>query len=274
VATAARAGRPDLPPLPVLLLVCDEFTEPSTAKPDFIDLFLHIGRVGRSLGLHLLLATQRLEKRRLRGLESNLSYKIALRTFTAAESRIALGATDAADLPSSPGHGYLKDGTQALQRFKAAYVSGPYTPPQRVSATGGRRIQPFPSAYVPPTRDAGVHCGGPRGQAPSVMDVIVGRVQRQGPPAHRVWLPPLADPPVIDTLLGGLVHDGDRGSRSQTSTCAGRCGCQWLYRTSRSSSGATPPGSTCPARPDAWRSSATHREARRPRPARSSPAWR
>jgi S-DNA-T family DNA segregation ATPase FtsK/SpoIIIE len=207
----ARASRPDLPPLPVLLLVCDEFTELLTAKPDFIDLFLQIGRVGRSLGVHLLLATQRLEEGRLRGLESNLSYKIALRTFTAAESRIALGVTDAADLPSSPGHGYLKVGTEALQRFKAAYVSGPYTPPRRGTVAGGQRIHPFPSAYVPSTEAPASTVDTLDPRAPSLMDIIVGRLQGQGPPAHRVWLPPLADAPAIDTLLGGLVHDHDRG---------------------------------------------------------------
>ncbi len=66
-----------------------------SAKPEFIDLFVVIGRLGRSLGLHLLLASQRLEEGRLRGLESHLSYRIGLRTFSAAESRAVLGVPDA-----------------------------------------------------------------------------------------------------------------------------------------------------------------------------------
>jgi len=44
----ARASGAPLPPLPSLLLVCDEFTEMLTAKPEFIDIFLQIGRIGRS----------------------------------------------------------------------------------------------------------------------------------------------------------------------------------------------------------------------------------
>src|SRR6185436_5525517 len=67
----ARAAGADLAPVPSLLIVCDEFTELLTAKPDFIELFVQIGRVGRSLGVHLLLASQRLEEGRLRGLETH-----------------------------------------------------------------------------------------------------------------------------------------------------------------------------------------------------------
>ena len=98
-----------------------------SAKPEFIDLFVAIGRLGRSLGLHLLLASQRLEEGRLRGLESHLSYRVGLRTFSAAESRGVLGVPDAYELPPVPGLGFLKPDQSTLLRFKAAYVSGPPT---------------------------------------------------------------------------------------------------------------------------------------------------
>src|SRR5690606_34989607 len=81
----ARAAGARLPPLPVLLVVCDEFSGLLAAEPDFIDLFVQIGRVGRSLGVRLLLASQRLDEGRLRGLETHLSYRIGLRTFSALE---------------------------------------------------------------------------------------------------------------------------------------------------------------------------------------------
>src|SRR5262249_53015397 len=135
--------------LPALLVVCDEFTELLTAKPDFLDLFLQIGRVGRSLGVHLLLATQRLEDGRLRGLESNLSYRIALRTFSATESRMALGVADAADLPPSPGHGLLRVGPEPPRRFRAGYVSGPPPGPRVAAAAGALRILAYSTSPVP-----------------------------------------------------------------------------------------------------------------------------
>ena len=46
---------------------------------------------------------------------------------------------------------------------------------------------------------------------PSLMDVVVGRVAGRGPAAHRVWLPPLAEPPNLDNLLGDLVTVDRRG---------------------------------------------------------------
>lgn len=124
----ARAAGAPLEPLASLVLVIDEFSELLTAKPDFIDMFIQIGRIGRSLGVHLLLASQRLEEGRLRGLDTYLSYRIGLRTFSAAESRTALGVPDAYHLPSVPGSGFLKFGTEGMTRFKAAYVSGTYRP--------------------------------------------------------------------------------------------------------------------------------------------------
>src|SRR6185369_2935914 len=64
----ARLGGAPLTAMPSLLIVCDEFSELLTARPAFVDLFVKIGRLGRSLGVHLLLASQRLEEGRLRGL--------------------------------------------------------------------------------------------------------------------------------------------------------------------------------------------------------------
>jgi S-DNA-T family DNA segregation ATPase FtsK/SpoIIIE len=209
----ARASGVPLPPLPSLLLVCDEFTEMLVAKPDFIDLFVQIGRIGRSIGVHLLLATQRLEEGRLRGLESNLSYRIALRTFSAMESRMTLnGAADAADLPSAPGHGFLLVGTGGLQRFKAAYVSGPYRRP--VSAAPGRaapRMLDYTTTHVPEPSSSTVEHSTVDGLAASLMEVLVDRLAGQGAPAHPVWLPPLDVAPTLDELLGGLVCDPTRG---------------------------------------------------------------
>ena len=114
-----------LAPLPVLFIVVDEFSELLSQHPDFTDLFIAIGRLGRSLGMHLLLASQRLDEGRLRGLESHLSYRICLKTFSTGESRSVLGVPDAYHLPSAPGAAYLKTGSGEPLRFQTAFVSGP-----------------------------------------------------------------------------------------------------------------------------------------------------
>ncbi|WP_327006667.1 type VII secretion protein EccCa [Dactylosporangium sp. NBC_01737] len=206
----ARAGGAPLAPLPSLLVVCDEFSELLEAKPDFIDLFVQIGRVGRSLGVHLLLASQRLEEGRLRGLDTHLSYRVGLRTFSSLESRTVLGVPDAYELPRSPGHGYLKSGTEPLTRFKAAYVSGAHHQPGRSGAAAGlgRRVAVYDTRFAPPRALPDPPPDEPAG---SLLDILVDRLAGQGVPAHQVWLPPLSTPASIDELLGPVAVEAGRG---------------------------------------------------------------
>ncbi len=116
---AARTAGAPLDPLPYLVIIVDEFGELLVAKPDFVDTFLTLARLGRSLGVHLLLATQRLDEGRIRGLEPHLRYRLCLRTFTAEESRAVLSNADAFELPSLPGVGYLRVDREQI-KFKAA----------------------------------------------------------------------------------------------------------------------------------------------------------
>lgn len=211
----ARAAGSPLAPLPSLLLICDEFSELLSAKPDFIDLFVQIGRLGRSLGVHLLLASQRLEEGRLRGLDTHLSYRIGLRTFSALESRTVLGVPDAHELPRSPGHGYLRAGTDPLARFKAAYVSGAVrrrAATAGVTAEGAHGCAPSPlTSCRCPSRQPRSRPSWQRRRAEILLDLLVDRLVGQGPPAHQVWLPPLGQPPALDELLGPLEVNPKRG---------------------------------------------------------------
>ncbi len=121
----ARSQGQALPPLPALFIMVDEFSELLSQHPDFAELFVAIGRLGRSLGMHLLLASQRLDEGRLRGLETHLSYRVCLKTFSASESRAVLGVPDAYHLPAAPGAAYLKTTDGDLVRFQTAFVSEP-----------------------------------------------------------------------------------------------------------------------------------------------------
>ncbi|MFF0742085.1 type VII secretion protein EccCa [Streptomyces sp. NPDC004111] len=232
----ARAAGAPLQPIPSLVLVIDEFSELLTAMPDFIEMFVQIGRIGRSLGVHLLLASQRLEEGRLRGLETYLSYRIGLRTFSAAESRAALGVPDAYQLPNVPGSGYLKFGTDEMVRFKAAYVSGVYRSGSQRALPGGTlpvdrtpalfTAAPVPVRYLAPAAVAPADPAAPGAKddalADTVLDVIVRRLEGRGAEAHQVWLPPLDNPPTLDELLPGLSEVPGRGLTQPGFEGAGR----------------------------------------------------
>ncbi len=214
----ARAAGEDLAPMPSLFIVVDEFSEMLSAKPEFIDLFVAIGRLGRSLGLHLLLASQRLEEGRLRGLESHLSYRVGLRTFSAGESRSVLGVPDAYELPAIPGLGYLKPDPSTMVRFKAAYVSGPPSGRVRVRRDEGghlKGILPFTISEVH-TLDVAEPEPEPlpvpdQGDQQSLLDIAVDHMVGHGPAAHQVWLPPLDVPDTLDDLMGDLTEDPHLG---------------------------------------------------------------
>jgi DNA segregation ATPase FtsK/SpoIIIE, S-DNA-T family len=199
--------------------------------------------VGRSLGVHLLLASQRLEEGRLRGLDTHLSYRIGLRTFSAIESRTVLGVPDAVELPRSPGHGYLKYGAEPMTRFKAAYVSGVFrrTDPR----TGGSAARPmipvtvFGTDYVEPAASTIPAVPIPADDdvlGESLLDILVNRMERHGPPAHQIWLPPLDKPLSLDACL----------PTPTSSTSPAGCRCPWRSSTSRSNSAAICCGSTSP----------------------------
>lgn len=212
----ARANGADLDPLPALFVVVDEFSELLSQKPGFAELFVMIGRLGRSLHIHLLLASQRLEEGKLRGLDSHLSYRIGLKTFSAGESRSVLGVPDAYHLPSVPGSAFLKCDADEPLRFNTCYVSGEYVKPQ-VSARTGRTTpgvgspklftatpvekDPVAPTAVPDAPREPVAHDGSSATRTTLLDVVVSRLRGHGRPAHEVWLPPLDDSPAVNDLL-------------------------------------------------------------------------
>ena len=190
---ARTSTRPDLEPLPSLLIVVDEFSELLGQHPNFADLFVAVGRLGRSLGVHLLLASQRLEEGKLRGLDSHLSYRIGLRTFSAAESRQVLGVPDAYELPADPGTGYIKTASTELKRFKASYVSGPLMRPAELTSprhTAQVRLFEGWDEVDEPAAAASI----PDPSTSLLAEVVSAAKQTaaaRGQHAHTVWLPPL-----------------------------------------------------------------------------------
>lgn len=201
-AAHADTGEP-LAPLPALMVIVDEFSELLSQHPHFADLFVAIGRLGRSLGVHLLLASQRLEEGKLRGLDSHLSYRIGLKTFSAAESRQVLGVPDAYELPGEPGSGYLKAASPDLVRFRAAYVSGPL--PRRVAGTSSAPLPEVREFTWWDAEQLALDAAGEKARdetvvedpSVTVLDAVVrvtaALAEAEGMRAHKVWLPPLPD---------------------------------------------------------------------------------
>lgn len=218
---AYRSDNP-LKPMPALFVCVDEFTELLTQRPDFSELFVQIGRLGRSMGIYLHLSSQTVEQGKMRGLEEHLSYAIALRTFSGTQSMAVIGTKDAEALPPLPGSLYFKTISGELIRGRAFYIGDPYIPKRPgarrehgPAASADSRPQPrlftaapmfgesTPVAQQPalPQGEASPAKKAPKGRP--FGPILLGRMANQGDPAHVIWLQPLD----FNYTFGSLLHE-------------------------------------------------------------------
>jgi S-DNA-T family DNA segregation ATPase FtsK/SpoIIIE len=124
-----RRTDPGMPPLPRLVMVFDEFARVLDSSPDFLRELVNVAAKGRSLGMHLILATQSLQGKLSPELKNNISLRISLRQNEAADSTEVLGVPDAADIPGSlRGRGLIvctTDESRLPQVFQSGYLGSP-----------------------------------------------------------------------------------------------------------------------------------------------------
>jgi S-DNA-T family DNA segregation ATPase FtsK/SpoIIIE len=193
-----RPGARALPTLPRLLIVIDEFASLARELPDFVTGLVDVAQRGRSLGIHLILATQRPSGVVSSEIRANTNLRIALRVTDAGESTDVIDAPDACRIPrSTPGRALVRLGAGALLPFQAGRVGGR-------SVTAAQPERPWSAAV--PWETAGSPAPRPPawapGDAPGETDLVqlVAAVReaealRGGAPPHRPWLDAL--PPLV-----------------------------------------------------------------------------
>lgn len=118
-----KRGDPDCPP--ALILVIDEFAALATEIPEFVDGVVDIAQRGRSLGIHLIMATQRPAGVIKDNLRANTNLRVALRMSDESDSADVIGSPVAAGFdPSVPGRGVAKLGPARLVPFQTGYAGG------------------------------------------------------------------------------------------------------------------------------------------------------
>ena len=127
-------------PLPHLILVSDEFAELKANVPEFLDELTSVARIGRSLGVHLILATQKPSGVVNDQIEANSTSKIALKMASVQDSNELLKTPDAAQI-TNPGRGYLKVGeNEVYEMFQSGYAGVPYDPDQVMEEVVDERL--------------------------------------------------------------------------------------------------------------------------------------
>lgn len=113
-------------PIPHLFIISDEFAELKKEQPDFMKELISAARIGRSLGVHLILATQKPSGVVDEQIWSNSRFKLCLKVQEEMDSKEVLRTMDAANI-TIPGRAYLKVGNnETYELFQAALSKAPY----------------------------------------------------------------------------------------------------------------------------------------------------
>lgn len=125
-----RAGKVKIP-IPHLLIIADEFAELKKEQPDFVRELVSASRVGRSLGVHLILATQKPSGVVDDQIWSNSKFKICLRVQDRSDSIEMLRRPEAAYI-TNPGRGFFQVGNgEIFEEFQSGWSGAEYKPDAR-----------------------------------------------------------------------------------------------------------------------------------------------
>ena len=139
----AKKLQPGLEPMPRLVLIIDEFAAMVAELPDFVTGLIDIARRGRSLGVHLLLATQRPAGVVSADIRANTNLRIALRVTSPDESADVIDTSDAAFIAkSTPGRCYIRSGASSPVAVQSARIGGRRPSAGPVAATA--QVVPLP----------------------------------------------------------------------------------------------------------------------------------
>ncbi|OBG65707.1 type VII secretion protein EccCa, partial [Mycobacterium sp. E735] len=224
-----QARGQDMAPLPMLVVVIDEFYEWFRIMPTAVDVLDSIGRQGRAYWIHLMMASQTIESRAEKLME-NMGYRLVLKARTAGAAQAA-GVPNAVNLPAQAGLGYFRRSLEDIVRFQAEFLWRDYFPrgltddgdeaPALVHSIDYVRPQLFTNSFTP----LEVSVGGPEltpaaitnGETlgadevgdddvegirvPKVGTVIIDQLRKIDFEPYRLWQPPLNQPVPIDDLV-------------------------------------------------------------------------
>jgi DNA segregation ATPase FtsK/SpoIIIE, S-DNA-T family len=165
-----QVRRGEREPMPFLVIVVDEFARLKDDLPEFINGLIDVARVGRSLGVHLILATQTPSGTVDDQIQKNTNFGVCLRVRDALDSKQVIGEPDAALLPGSlPGRGYFRAGLEPVALFQTARVGAAYTPRTTQAAFD---VLPFEPLLGGVRRHAPVVSGAEGGQRSEVRALV------------------------------------------------------------------------------------------------------
>lgn len=201
-ARTGQAAR-HLPPLARLVIVVDEFAELKEAQPEFVDGLVNVARVGRSLGVHLVLATQQPAGVVTPQIRDNANLRICLRVLDPGTSSDLVGTPLAGTFSNrDKGRAVVVSGDAPPVVFQTAYISAP-------ASTVTTDAPPPPQVDLLPWAACGVVPAVPRAEAGPGVDTDLSELvavlrdcaeSRDLAPSRRPWQHPLPDTIVLSEV--------------------------------------------------------------------------
>ncbi len=185
-------------PIPHLFIVCDEFAELKSQQPDFMDNLISIARIGRSLGVHLILATQKPTGVVNDQIWSNSKFHVCLKVQDASDSNEMLKRPDAANLKQT-GRFYLQVGyDEYFALGQSAWCGAKYFPSDRIVKQVDKSVNFINDNgyHIKNIQfSSGMKTSAKGEQLSAIMDEIIATAKKTGKFARKLWLENI--PPVI-----------------------------------------------------------------------------
>ncbi|ULT57356.1 type VII secretion protein EssC [Neobacillus drentensis] len=188
-------------PMPHLFLISDEFAELKSEQPDFMKELVSTARIGRSLGIHLILATQKPSGVVDDQIWSNSKFKLALKVQNASDSTEILKTPDAAEI-TLPGRAYLQVGNNEIyELFQSAWSGADYIPDkneQDLMDTTIYAINDLGQYEILSNDLSGLSSRKEISKVPTELDAVVNHIDAFAKESGiielpRPWLPPLEE---------------------------------------------------------------------------------
>lgn len=172
---------PQRPPYPHLFIIIDEFAEMIAGNAEYKAQLESITRLGRALGVTLILAAQR-PAGVTDQMRANIKFRICLRVETPDDSREVLRRSDAAFLPPGiPGRGYLQVGNENIELIQTAYTGGDYKGPQE------ENVAPNVIWLDLPKKAAAKSAAEPPKLYDVIVDMMANMALQESRPQWRPW---------------------------------------------------------------------------------------
>lgn len=180
-------------PLPHLMIIADEFAELKQQEPEFMDELISTARIGRSLGVHLILATQRPTGVVNDQIWANATFKICLKVNDASDSKEMIRRPDAAEIKNA-GRYYLMVGfNESFSSGQAAYAGAPYIERQQYEPKTDNAVDLIDDEGEVITTLRPVSAANKSGltEVNAVLSQLMATADSLDKHAKRLWLDPL-----------------------------------------------------------------------------------